>query len=63
MPKRDDLDTCRYCRRRISFGPYYVEKGVTVKHWTHKEGLRSCLTKPANWEGPWPKAMPVSGLP
>ncbi len=63
MAKKGDLDRCLHCGRRISFGPYYFRKGKTVKYWTHREGLRSCLTKPMNWEGEWPKAEPVSGLP
>lgn len=59
MTKTGDLDRCMHCHRRISFGPYYIQKGVTVKRWTHKEGIRSCLSKPEGWQGEWPKATPL----
>ena len=61
MPKKGDLDTCLFCDRRITYGPYYFAKGKAVKKWTHEEGTVTCLTKPENWEGEWPKALPKYG--
>jgi hypothetical protein len=63
MPKKGDLDLCLYCRRRITYGPYFYRKGKVKKRWTHSYAMRSCLTKPERWKGKWPKAKPLSGLP
>lgn len=58
-----DTSTCAHCDRRISFGHYFIAKGMSVKRWTHAEGSMSCLTKPQSWVGEWPKATPTGGRP
>jgi hypothetical protein len=63
MAKIGTVSTCTNCNRRISFGLYFLAKGFSVKRWTHAEGSMSCLMKPKDWVGEWPKATPTGGRP